>query len=800
FQERLTKRKAIYRLYTQAVPAAFMIEKKGVSPCRDACPAKLSGQGYIALINKGKYKEAIEMVRKTLPFPSICGRVCHHPCEEACNRKDVDEPLSIRALKRFIADWAKEQKEEPPEPLKPTKQEKIAVVGAGPAGLACSKFLLEKGYPVTVFDEAESSGGMMTSCLPEYRLPREMADYDINRILALGLDLRMNTKVGRDVSLSDLKKEYRAIFLAIGAQNVKKLRLEGLDATGVFYGIPFLKDIKQGKKVRIGKSVIVIGGGNVAIDCAKSALRLGPREVKLVCLETEDLSSKDRIPAHDWEVEEAKEEGIVLCTSRGPKRILNMDGRISGLETVECVSVYEGKARRFNPKFKEGAESVIEGDTVIIAIGQEIDFTGIPVSGENRIEITPWKTIKTDPISLQTSDPCVFAGGDAVLGPASIVEAAAQGREAAISIDRYIQGIDLKEEREPRDKEIAELPEEVGERIPRNELPKRSPEERIKDFLEIENGFTEEVARKEAARCLDCGICSECMQCVETCKAEAIVHDDGEEIVKLKVGSVILAIGYDMFDAKVKGEYGYGRYKNVVTSIEFERMLSASGPFGGHLVRLSDKKEPERIAFIQCVGSRDPDCGNDYCSAVCCTYAIKEAIIAKEHSKNGLDTTIFYMDMRTHGKGFDAYYERARSEYGVRFVRAGVPKVTEIPDSHDLIVRYEDEEGEFKDEEFDMVVLSVGFESKAGIEDLAKRLGIQLDAFGFCQTDGFLPLETTKEGVYVCGAFSGPKDIPETVVQASGAAGEAMGLLASARETMTTKKEYPPEMDVRGQP
>jgi len=292
----------------------------------------------------------------------------------------------------------------------------------------------------------------------------------------------------------------------------------------------------------------------------------------------------------------------------------------------------------------------------------------------------------------------------------------------------------------------------------------------------------------------------ECKVCQEFCDAEAINFDQKEEELKLNIGAGILALGFDTFDAKIKSEYGYGRYKNVVTSIEFERMLSASGPFEGHLVRLSDEKEPKRIAFIQCVGSRDPECGNDYCSSVCCTYAIKEAIIAKEHSKNGLEVTIFYMDIRTYGKGFDEYYERAKSEYGVRFVRAGVPKITEISETHNLVVRYEDEEGVLKDEEFNMVVLSVGLESKAGIETLAKRLGIKLDSYGFCKIDTLFPLETTKGGVFVCGAFSGPKDIPETVMQASGAAGKAMGLLAEARGTLTEKKEYPPEIDVRGQP
>lgn len=291
----------------------------------------------------------------------------------------------------------------------------------------------------------------------------------------------------------------------------------------------------------------------------------------------------------------------------------------------------------------------------------------------------------------------------------------------------------------------------------------------------------------------------ECKVCQEFCDAEAINFDQQEENLQLNVGALILAPGSHTFDAKGKSEYGYGRYKNVVTSIEFERMLSASGPFGGHLTRLSDGKEPEKIAFIQCVGSRDPKCGNDYCSSVCCTYAIKEAMIAKEHSKNGLRTTIFYMDIRTHGKGFDEYYEKAKESYGVRFVQATVARVGEITKTGNLTVRYESDEGEIRNEEFDLVVLSVGLESREEVDGLVKKLGIEVDDYGFCKVNDFSPLNTTKDGVYVCGAFSGPKDIPETVMQASGCACEAMGLLAGARNTLTEKKEYPPEIDVTGQ-
>ena len=290
--------------------------------------------------------------------------------------------------------------------------------------------------------------------------------------------------------------------------------------------------------------------------------------------------------------------------------------------------------------------------------------------------------------------------------------------------------------------------------------------------------------------CLGCGVCE------KICLAGAIKYKDNDVIEEINVGAIILSTGVDTFDPKVYTNFGYGIYKNVVTSLEFERILSASGPFSGHLLRPYEGKVPKRIAFIQCVGSRDPQAGKGYCSSVCCTYAIKEAIIAKEHSHNGLETTIFYMDIRTFGKGFEDYYNRAKNEYGVRFVRAGVSRIEENQKTKNLIVHYEDEEGLIKQEEFDMVVLSVGLVPKSDMYLLSRYLRINLNNYGFCRTSEFIPVDTIRDGIFVCGTFAGPKDIPETVAQASAAAGSAMALLAEARGSLVTKKEYPEELNV----
>ena len=290
-------------------------------------------------------------------------------------------------------------------------------------------------------------------------------------------------------------------------------------------------------------------------------------------------------------------------------------------------------------------------------------------------------------------------------------------------------------------------------------------------------------------KCIGCGTCQ------EICKANAIEYDQKDSEVALKVGSIILAPGFEPFDARLKSEYGYGRFPNVMTSIEFERILSASGPYGGLVLRLSDGEIPKKIAFIQCVGSRDFQLGNNYCSAACCMYGMKEAVIAKEHTPTKLDAKIFYMDMRSYGKEFDAYYERAQGEWGIQFVRSRVAGVTEDPKTNNLFVHYVEDETP-KTEEFDMVVLSIGMQPPKNIETLAKNLGIKLNNYKFCETATFSPMETSKPGIFVCGAFSAPKDIPESVAQASGAAAKAMSVIASERGTQVTAKEYPPERDV----
>ncbi|MHB8158016.1 MAG: FAD-dependent oxidoreductase, partial [Desulfocucumaceae bacterium] len=399
----------------------------------------------------------------------------------------------------------------------------------------------------------------------------------------------------------------------------------------------------------------------------------------------------------------------------------------------------------------------------------------------------------------------VFAGGDAVTGPKTVIEAVAAGKVAAESIDLYLQGLDLLENRQFRStpqEEIAPFPMEKNE-VPQVELQHPSHVDAVKrstSFVEVSDGLTREQAMREAERCLNCGICSECLECEKACLADAIRHDMQDEEIEINVGAVVLTPGFEKYDASALDYYGYGRYPNVLTSLEFERVLSASGPFQGHMVRPYDHKEPRKIAWIQCVGSRNTRENHGYCSSVCCMYAIKEAVIAKEHSSGPLEASIFFMDMRTYGKGFEKYYDRAREEKGVRFIRSRIFAVEQVDDDNkNLSIRYSDEDGNLHAEEFDMVILSLGMQVSENVKLLGEKLEIDLNKYGFAQTATLSGVETNKPGIFVAGSFSGPKDIPETVMQASAAAGVTQSLLADVRGTLVKEKEYPPERDVSGE-
>ena len=790
----LNKRRAAFRRYAQAVPGAFSIEKRGTSPCKATCPAHISVQGYLALTAQGKYQEALKLIKEENPLPAICGRVCHHPCESACMRGEIDEPVAIDSIKRFLADLDLNSETRFVPQIKEKQNEKVGIIGSGPAGLSCAYYLAIEGYQITVFEKLPVLGGMLTVGIPSYRLPKNTIEAEIQVLRDMGVEFKTGVEIGKDFTIAQLRDQgYKAFFMGIGAQECKALGIPGEELEGVVPGVEYLRDINLGKEVSLGDRVAVIGGGNVAMDTVRTALRNGSAKPFIIY-----RRSENEMPANEEEIHECREEGIEIMTLTNPIRIIGEKGRV---KAVECVRMQLGEpdaSGRRRPVAIPGSEFVMEVDALVPAIGQESDWACL--TEECACQLSDWGTMKVDPLTCQTHDSDIFAGGDAVTGPKTVIEAIAAGKQAAISIGRYIRGEDIAAGREKEWEAVQEVATEGYDRIPRARMPVVSPEIRTGNFEEVQLGLTEEQVRAEANRCLSCGVCSECYQCVEACLANAVVHDDQPKTLEVNVGAIVAAPGFQPFDPSKFDTYAYANLPNVVTSMEFERILSASGPTLGHLVRPSDNKEPKKVAWLQCVGSRDiHHCDHKYCSGVCCMYAIKEAVIAKEHSGGNLDTAMFYMDMRTHGKDFERYFNRAKDQHGVRFIRSRVHTINPVPGSDDLQIDYVTEDGIIKGEHFDMIVLSVGFETAESAKELAKLLDVRLNDNNFSETSSFSPVSSSKPGIFVCGSFQSPKDIPQSVMEASAAAAAAGGLLAPARGSMVKDKIIPPQVNVIGE-
>jgi NADH-quinone oxidoreductase subunit F len=477
-----------------------------ISACQHACPAGIDVPNYVAAIASGKYERAVEIIRERNPFPAVCGRICIHPCEFKCRRGELDEPVAIRSLKRFASDWYFDNIGLAKEPFPVTKKQKVAVVGAGPAGLTCAYFLAKDGYKVTVFEGQSVAGGMLGITVPDFRLPREVIREEVAYIESCGVEIRYNSPIDAKHTVNDLKEEgYDAVFIAAGAQASKRIGLPGEDEEleGLYYGLQFLSDIKAGQRISLQGNVIVVGGGNVAIDVARTSLRVGAEDVQMFCLEP-----RDEMPAWEKEVREAIDEGIVINPSWGPKRIIVEHGRVVGVEFIQCVSVFDDEGK-FNPEFNEESTQVVETDRIIISIGQAPDMSFL--SKDSQLERALWGALVVDENTLSTNIPGIFAGGDFTTGPTYVIRAIASGRRAALAIEGYLRDetgririIDEKTEME--EESGLALEEETTEEKPRIKIELESPKERVKDFREVEKGFTEEQARQEAMRCLRCDL------------------------------------------------------------------------------------------------------------------------------------------------------------------------------------------------------------------------------------------------------------------------------------------------------
>lgn len=502
----------------------------GVPPCEYGCPINQEVREYLRLIATGRFNEALETIMRTNPLSSVCGTICAHHCEDECRRQNVDDSLSIRGLKSSAITYGEAGFPEP----KPSKGKKAAIIGSGPGGLQAAFDLTLEGYSVTVFERKDMLGGAPRNFIPLYRLPDETIDRDIENLRNLGVEFKAGVEFGTDVKVEDLKNDgYEAIILALGLPTSRALPLEGADNENVLLALDFLKETKREDYKVDGKEVIVIGGGNVAMDVARTAVRAGAKKVRLACLE-----SYDEMPAFPWEIEEAEEEGVEMNCSWGPDRIKVEGGKVKGLEAKECTCVFD-ESGNFSPQFREENKQEIEGDMVIFAIGQAPDLdavkeAGLPVDERGRLVI--------DNSTFKTPVEGVFACGEIATGPTTAVRAMANAKTAAQAVKSYLEGETFVAEMEEEEEPLPELAEEVKEKVisfPRNEIPMVSPEKRCGNFEPIEIGYSMETAVMEGRRCLGCAAgaervvenCVKCLTCMRICPYDVPVIDEEGNII-----------------------------------------------------------------------------------------------------------------------------------------------------------------------------------------------------------------------------------------------------------------------------
>lgn len=521
-------------LSAKAIPSAYYIEKNGVAPCRAACPLGIKVQGFISLLSKGKADEALSLINEAAPLAGVLGRVCTHPCENSCKRAEVDDPVYIQALHRYAADNAPSGIRYTRKAPTASRKEKIAIIGSGPAGLTAAWELARRGYTPTIFESHAVVGGMLATGIPRFRLPREVREREVEAIKALGVDIKTGITVGRDVTMTDLRdRGYKAFFVAIGAQQNNKLDIPGEDLDGVADSISLLFALNLKVGASVGSNVVVIGGGNSAVDSARTTKRQGKGSVRIIYRRT-----AEEMTAVKEDVEEAIKEGVTIEYLTAPLEILGDGIKVTGIRCQRMKLGEAGPDGRRKPEPIPGSEFVIEADQVVAAIGQKPNTPLLNIKG---LETGADAAIKVDPLTLESNIPGIFAGGDCIMGPNNVVEAIAAGLQAAESIDRYLRGQNLRKGRtmeKPQPAQI-DVKEREASRHKRAHMPAIHQSKRMGSFEETSLGLPEDAAGHEAGRCLNCALCSECLECEQACELGAVLHKDDFEKLEIDAEAII---------------------------------------------------------------------------------------------------------------------------------------------------------------------------------------------------------------------------------------------------------------------